>query len=76
MSNQNESEMMDEWRRTRYIKAAGPTDRSDPQPTLTDAERKALEKVLRLLREDYFAGRSYQSVELAAVIDGLLDRLG
>jgi hypothetical protein len=42
---------------------------------LTDSERKALEKVLRLLREDYFAGRSYQSVELAAVIDGLLERL-
>jgi hypothetical protein len=46
------------------------------EPALTDAERAAIEKLLRLLREDYFAGRSYQSVELAAVIDGLLDRIG
>ena len=35
-----------------------------------------LEKVLRRLREDYFAGRFYDSAETAAVIDGLLDRIG
>jgi hypothetical protein len=45
-----------------------------PQPTLTDEEREALGKVLRRLREDYFAGRFADSVEAAAVIDGLLER--
>ena len=43
-------------------------------PTLTDAEREALRKVLRRVREDYFAGRFADSVEVAAVIDGLLER--
>jgi len=43
-------------------------------PTLTDAEREALKKVLRRVREDYFAGRFADSVEVAAVIDGLLER--
>ena len=46
----------------------------EPQPTLTDAEREALMKVLRRVREDYFAGRFADSVEVAAVIDGLLER--
>jgi hypothetical protein len=41
---------------------------------LTDAEREALRKVLRRVREDYFAGRFADSVEVAAVIDGLLER--
>jgi hypothetical protein len=45
-----------------------------PQPTLTDEEREALRKVLRRVREDYFAGRFADSVEIAAVIDGLLER--
>ena len=44
------------------------------KPTLTDEERGALKKVLRRLREDYFAGRFADSVEVAAVIDGLLER--
>ena len=43
---------------------------------LTDAEREAVEKVLRRLREDYFSGRFYDSAEIAAVIDGLLERTG
>jgi hypothetical protein len=43
-------------------------------PTLTDKEREALRKVLRRVREDYFAGRFADSVEVAAVIDGLLER--
>jgi hypothetical protein len=43
-------------------------------PTLTDEEREALKKVLRRVREDYFAGRFADSVEVAAVIDGLLER--
>jgi hypothetical protein len=43
-------------------------------PTLTDEEREALRKVLRRVREDYFAGRFADSVEVAAVIDGLLER--
>jgi hypothetical protein len=43
---------------------------------LTDAEREAVKKVLRRVREDYFAGRFSDSVEIAAVIDGLLERLG
>jgi len=43
-------------------------------PTLTEAEREALRKVLRRVREDYFAGRFADSVEVAAVIDGLLER--
>jgi hypothetical protein len=47
---------------------------SQPQPTLTDEEREALKKVLRRVREDYFAGRFADSVEVAAVIDGLLER--
>ena len=46
----------------------------EPQPTLTDEEREALRKVLRRVREDYFAGRFADSVEVAAVIDGLLER--
>ena len=41
---------------------------------LTDAEREALMKVLRRVREDYFAGRFADSVSVAAVIDGLLER--
>jgi hypothetical protein len=41
---------------------------------LTDAERTALRKVLRRVREDYFAGRFADSVQVAAVIDGLLER--
>jgi hypothetical protein len=41
---------------------------------LTDEERTALRKVLRRVREDYFAGRFADSVEVAAVIDGLLER--
>jgi hypothetical protein len=41
---------------------------------LTDEEREALRKVLRRVREDYFAGRFADSVEVAAVIDGLLER--
>lgn len=41
---------------------------------LTDEEREALRKVLRRVREDYFAGRFADSVEIAAVIDGLLER--
>jgi hypothetical protein len=41
---------------------------------LTDEEREALRKVLRRVREDYFAGRFADSVEVAAVIDGLLWR--
>jgi hypothetical protein len=45
-----------------------------PHPTLTDEERTALRKVLRRVREDYFAGRFADSVEVAAVIDGLLER--
>ncbi len=44
------------------------------KPALTDAEREALKKVLRRVREDYFAGRFADSVEVAAVIDGLLER--
>lgn len=48
----------------------------EPKPALTASERKAIEKLLRLLREDYFAGRSYHSVEIAAVIDGILERQG
>ncbi len=44
------------------------------RPTLTDEERTALRKVLRRVREDYFAGRFADSVEVAAVIDGLLER--
>ena len=43
---------------------------------LTAAEREALRKVLRRVREDYFAGRFADSAEIAAVIDGLLQRLG
>jgi hypothetical protein len=42
--------------------------------TLTDAEREALKKVLRRVREDYFTGRFADSVQIAAVIDGLLER--
>jgi len=42
--------------------------------TLTDEEREAMKKVLRRVREDYFAGRFADSVEVAAVIDGLLER--
>jgi hypothetical protein len=45
-----------------------------PQPTLTDEEREALKKVLRRVREDYFTGRFADSVQIAAVIDGLLER--
>jgi hypothetical protein len=45
-----------------------------PQTALTDEEREALRKVLRRVREDYFAGRFADSVEVAAVIDGLLER--
>jgi hypothetical protein len=41
---------------------------------LTDEERTALRNVLRRVREDYFAGRFADSVEVAAVIDGLLER--
>jgi len=41
---------------------------------LTDAEREAIGKVLRRVREDYFAGRFADSVKIAAVIDGLLER--
>ena len=43
-------------------------------PTLTDEEREALKTVMRRVREDYFAGRFADSVEVAAVIDGLLER--
>jgi hypothetical protein len=43
-------------------------------PTLADDEREALGKVLRRVREDYFAGRFADSVKVAAVIDGLLER--
>jgi hypothetical protein len=42
---------------------------------LTDEERVALKTVMRRVREDYFAGRFADSVEVAAVIDGLLERL-
>jgi len=45
-----------------------------PQPTLTGEEREAIGKVLRRVREDYFAGRFADSVKIAAVIDGLLER--
>jgi hypothetical protein len=41
---------------------------------LTDEEREAIEKVLRRVREDYFTGRFADSVQIAAVIDGLLER--
>lgn len=41
---------------------------------LTAEERSALKTVLRRVREDYFAGRFADSVEVAAVIDGLLER--
>lgn len=50
--------------------------RSGNVAALTDEERKALKTVLRRLREDYFAGRFSDSAEIAAVIDGLLERLG
>jgi hypothetical protein len=41
---------------------------------ITDEERKALATVLRRVREDYFCGRFSDSVQIAAVIDGLLER--
>ena len=44
--------------------------------TLTDAEREALRKVLRLLREGFFRDSSIELVQAASVIDGLLDRQG
>jgi hypothetical protein len=49
-------------------------DGGGTKPTLTDEEQGALKKVLRRVREDYFAGRFADSVEVAAVIDGLLER--
>ena len=58
-----------------HMQALDDMTQSEPQPTLTGAERKALRKVLRRVREDYFAGRFADSVEIAAVIDGLLERL-
>jgi hypothetical protein len=48
-----------------------------PQPTLTDAEREALQRVLRLLRERYYGtGRIKDAEQIGAVIDGLLARDG
>jgi len=43
-------------------------------PTLTDEEREALAKVLRRTREDFFTQRYDDSVTIAAVVDGLLER--
>ena len=43
---------------------------------ITDAEREALRKVLRLLREGFFRDSSIELVQAASVIDGLLDRQG
>jgi len=57
-----------------HMQALDDMTQSEPQPTLTDKEREALRKVLRRVREDYFAGRFADSVEVAAVIDGLLER--
>jgi chromosome condensin MukBEF ATPase and DNA-binding subunit MukB len=54
-----------------YIEAR---ERECDRATLTDAEREALTKVVRRIREDYFAGRFADSVQIAAVIDGLLER--
>lgn len=46
-----------------------------PQPTLTDDERKALQRVLRLLRERYYGtGHIKDAEQIGAVIDGLLAR--
>jgi hypothetical protein len=42
--------------------------------TFTNEEREVLKTVLRRVREDYFAGRFADSVKIAAVIDGLLER--
>jgi hypothetical protein len=55
-----------------HAEAAGGTVATLVQ--ITDEERAALRKVLRRVREDYFAGRFADSVEVAAVIDGLLER--
>ena len=57
-----------------HMQALDDMTQSEPQPTLADEEREALKKVLRRVREDYFAGRFADSVEVAAVIDGLLER--
>jgi hypothetical protein len=43
-------------------------------PTLTDEERESLAKVLRRTREDFFTQRYDDSVTIAAVVDGLLER--
>jgi hypothetical protein len=56
-----------------YMQALDDMTQSEPQPTLADEERKALKKVLRRVREN-FAGRFADGVEVAAVIDGLLER--
>lgn len=78
---------MNEWRRTRYIKAAGPSDRSDPQPTLTAAERAAVERAERCLmwqsaveavcevRDDLPPHESVERAQDAATLRGLLERL-
>jgi hypothetical protein len=41
---------------------------------LTDEEREALATVLRRTREDFFTQRYDDSVTIAAVVDGLLER--
>lgn len=41
---------------------------------LTNEERETLAKVLRRTREDFFTQRYDDSVTIAAVVDGLLER--
>jgi hypothetical protein len=57
-----------------HMQALDDMTQSEPQPAITDEEREALKKVLRRVREDYFTGRFADSVQIAAVIDGLLER--
>jgi len=50
------------------------SSRQNQSLSLTDYERESLTKVLRRTREDFFAQRYADSVTIAAVVDGLLER--
>jgi len=57
-----------------HMQALDDMTQSEPQPTLTDEERESLATVLRRTREDFFTQRYDDSVTIAAVVDGLLER--
>ena len=59
-------ELMDEWRKTKTLKCAGP---NPPQPALTDKEREAVEAA-----DAYMSAAGCHNTNVQKTLRGLLER--